>query len=95
MQGDSGGPLTVKQARQHVLIGAVSRGSGCAEDLGPENDGRYARISFARQWIVGEMSNPTFCGGTADASGRRKFRKRKKKIKRKKKNQRQRSKHGL
>ena len=66
-QGDSGGPLTFKQNGQHVLIGVVSRGPGCAEDLGPENDGRYARISRVRDWINGEMSNPQLCGGTANA----------------------------
>ena len=87
-QADGGGPLTFKQGGQHVLIGAVSHDPGCGE-----NDGRYARISYLidRQWIDREMSNSTFCGGTADASGRKKFRKRKNKNKKKK--QRQRSKH--
>ena len=30
LQSDSGGPLTFKQGGQHVLIGDVSRGLGCA-----------------------------------------------------------------
>ena len=29
-QGDSGGPLTYKSSGQHILIGEVSFGSGCA-----------------------------------------------------------------
>ena len=83
LQGDSRGPLTFKKNRQHGLIGVVSL-SG--DVVGPENDGRYARISYIRQWIEGAMSNVTFCGGVADASPRRKFGKRQKKNKKRKGN---------
>jgi len=64
-QSDSGGPLTFKQNGQHVLIGDVSRGEGCAR---PGVNGFYGRISYFRAWIDGEMTSATFCGGTADAS---------------------------
>lgn len=88
-QSDSGGPLTFKQNGQHVLIGDVSRGLGCAQ---PGVNGLYGRISFLRDWIDGLMTNPTFCGGTSDAARRRrKFKKNKKK---KNKKQRKRSKNG-
>ena len=30
-QGDSGGPLTYKSSGQHILIGEVSFGNGCAQ----------------------------------------------------------------
>jgi len=63
-QGDSGGPLTFKQNGQHVLIGDVSRGDGCAQN---NTNGYYGRISFFRQWIEDQMTDPTFCCGTADA----------------------------
>ena len=30
-QGDSGGPVTCKSSGQHILIGEVSYGNGCAQ----------------------------------------------------------------
>merc|ERR1711981_286813 len=63
-QGDSGGPLTYKSGNQHVLIGDVSFGDGCAE---AGKYGVYGRISFFREWIEGKMSSPTYCGSGPDA----------------------------
>ena len=34
----------------------------------PNENGIYGRISFFRQWIVEQMTNPTYCGGTPDAN---------------------------
>ena len=73
--------MTFKQNGQHVLIGDVSRGDGCAKvgerspsaplskyfSPQPGVDGKYGRISHARAWIDGEMTGAMFCGGTADA----------------------------
>ena len=73
--------MTFKQNGQHVLIGDVSRGVGCARvgywspsaplskyfSLQPGVDGKYGRISYARAWIEEEMTGAEFCGGTADA----------------------------
>jgi len=66
-QSDSGGPLTYKQDNgQHVLIGDVSRGNGCAR---PGEYGLYGRISHLREWIESKMSSPEFCpNGGADAA---------------------------
>ena len=36
--------------------------------LQPNENGIYGRISFFRQWIDDEMTNPTYCGGTPDAN---------------------------
>merc|ERR1719474_2217981 len=47
-QGDSGGPLTTKQGENHVLIGVVSWGYGCAEKYYP---GVYARTESQLDWI--------------------------------------------
>ena len=47
----------------------------------PGVNGFYGRISFFRQWIEGEMNNPTFCGGTADAGGQRRTLSRKYNVK--------------
>jgi len=63
-QGDSGGPLTYDSNGQHILIGDVSYGDGCAK---AGSYGVYGRISFYRTWIEGKMSSPKFCGGTANA----------------------------
>merc|ERR1719412_2779610 len=63
-QGDSGGPLTYKSGTQHVLIGDVSYGDGCAQ---AGKYGVYGRISFFREWIEGKMSSPTYCGSGPDA----------------------------
>ena len=63
-QGDSGGPLTYKSGDQHVLIGDVSFGDGCAQ---AGRYGVYGRISFFRSWIESKMTSPTFCGAGPDA----------------------------
>jgi len=63
-QGDSGGPLTYKSGEQHVLIGDVSYGDGCAQ---AGKYGVYGRISYYRTWIEGKMTSPTYCGSGADA----------------------------
>lgn len=63
-QGDSGGPLSYESNGQHILIGDVSYGDGCAQ---AGKYGVYGRISFYRTWIEGKMSSPKFCGGTANA----------------------------
>ena len=73
--------MTFNQNGQHVLIGDVSRGDGCAKvgywspsaplskyfSPQPGVDGKYGRISHARAWIDGEMTGAMFCGGTPDA----------------------------
>ena len=54
-QGDSGGPLTVKQAGQHILIGAHA--GGC-----PTCTYEYsASISGFRDWIDQHISADTLC----------------------------------
>jgi len=63
-QGDSGGPLTYKSGLQHVLIGDVSWGVGCAKK---GLYGVYGRISHFREWIKTKMISPKYCGATADA----------------------------
>jgi len=63
-QGDSGGPLTYESSDQHILIGDVSFGAGCA---GEGLFGVYGRISFYRTWIEGKMTNPKFCSSGANA----------------------------
>jgi trypsin len=48
-QGDSGGPFFVTESNgDHILVGAVSWGIGCARAGLP---GVYARISSVRSWI--------------------------------------------
>ena len=62
-QGDSGGPLTYKEATQHVLIGDVSFGPGCAN---AGYYGVYGRISYYRTWIESKMESPKYCGDNPD-----------------------------
>jgi len=66
-QGDSGGPMTYESGDQHILIGDVSYGNGCALE---GFYGVYGRISFYRTWIESKMSsNPGFCpNGGANAA---------------------------
>ena len=54
-QGDSGGPLTVKQAGQHILIGAHAGGT---VGSGPRYD-YSASISGHRDWIDQHISAAT------------------------------------
>ncbi|CAL4156013.1 unnamed protein product, partial [Meganyctiphanes norvegica] len=46
--GDSGGPISVKETGQHVQIGVVSWGLGCASEGYP---GVYTRVSYFLDWI--------------------------------------------
>ena len=62
-QGDSGGPLTYKEGSQHVLIGDVSFGDGCAN---AGSYGVYGRISYYRNWIESKMVSPKYCGTGPD-----------------------------
>ena len=47
-QGDSGGPLVTKEGNTYTLIGVVSFGEECADDLAP---GVYARVTQQLPWI--------------------------------------------
>eukprot|EP00526_Cylindrotheca_closterium_P006657 CAMPEP_0113625050 /NCGR_PEP_ID=MMETSP0017_2-20120614/12929_1 /TAXON_ID=2856 /ORGANISM="Cylindrotheca closterium" /LENGTH=751 /DNA_ID=CAMNT_0000535131 /DNA_START=180 /DNA_END=2432 /DNA_ORIENTATION=- /assembly_acc=CAM_ASM_000147 len=47
-QGDSGGPLFIRNGNEHIQVGIVSWGEGCARSGFP---GVYARISHAYDWI--------------------------------------------
>jgi len=52
-QGDSGGPLTIDVAGQHVLIGDVSFGDGCAQ---AGQYGVYGDVAYFRTWIDMSMA---------------------------------------
>ena len=63
-QGDSGGPLVIRNGNEHILVGVVSWGFGCAE---PGFPGVYARVSSAISWMESVVcdrwnSNSAFCG---------------------------------
>ncbi|CAL4221321.1 unnamed protein product, partial [Meganyctiphanes norvegica] len=53
-QGDSGGPISVKETGQHVQIGVVSHGFGCASEGFP---GVYARVSYFLDWIKSKVGS--------------------------------------
>jgi len=63
-QGDSGGPLSYESNGQHILIGDVSYGDGCAKE---GFYGVYGRVSFYRSWIDQQMTGATFCPSGANA----------------------------
>ena len=58
IQGDSGGPLTYKDGAQHILIGDVSFGDGCAK---AGRYGVYGRISYYRNWLDSKMTMAKYC----------------------------------
>ena len=47
-QGDSGGPIVARDGDQHVLVGVVSWGQGCAR---PKFFGVYSNVAQAQAWI--------------------------------------------
>jgi len=64
-QGDSGGPIVVRNGDNHILVGVVSWGYGCAS---PGFPGVYARVSSAIPWIKSVVcdtwnSAASFCEG--------------------------------
>lgn len=61
-QGDSGGPIVEVNGDQHVQVGVVSWGYGCAQENFP---GVYARTSSAMDWIKFVTCE---CWGYSDAS---------------------------
>jgi len=61
-QGDSGGPIVVVSGNQHIQVGVVSWGSGCADANYP---GVYARVSSSMDWIKFVTCK---CWGDTDAS---------------------------
>jgi trypsin len=70
-QGDSGGPIVKRIGNEHVQIGLVSSGSGCAE---PGFPGIYARVSSAHGWIKQVVcdewgESASFCDGGSQPTG--------------------------
>merc|ERR1712061_587840 len=57
-------PLSYESNGQHILIGDVSYGDGCAK---AGFYGVYGGKSFYRTWIEEKMTSPKFCSSTANA----------------------------
>lgn len=56
--GDSGGPLIIKgeNASADILVGVVSWGYGCAEDVSVILPGVYSRVSTVKSWIEEQIN---------------------------------------
>jgi trypsin len=70
-QGDSGGPIVIRNGNNHIQVGVVSWGTGCAQESYP---GVYARVSSAHDWIKGVVcddwgSDASFCDGGSGGGG--------------------------
>jgi trypsin len=64
-QGNSGGPIIQRNGNEHVQVGVVSWGHGCAE---PGFPGIYARVSSVHEWITQVVcdewgASASFCDG--------------------------------
>jgi hypothetical protein len=57
-QDDSGGPLIIKgsNASEDILVGVVSWGYGCAEDISVILPGVYSRVSTVKSWIEEQIN---------------------------------------
>ena len=70
-QGDSGGPIVIRNGNEHVQVGVVSFGIGCADRDYP---GVYAKVGAVYDWIQGVVCDDwgeeaAFCdngGGSID-----------------------------
>ncbi|CAJ1970492.1 unnamed protein product [Cylindrotheca closterium] len=65
-QGDSGAPILRKIGNQHIQVGIVSWGDGCARARKP---GVYARVSVAYSWIRNQACNRWGSSGGSLCSG--------------------------